>query len=139
MTLTDTGPLVAILDRSDPSHTRCTRILPNLSKPLITTMPVLTEGMHFLGRQFGWSGQEPLWQLLKSRALEIAPVEGELLARLPELMAKYQDTPMDLADASLVAVAEARGLPRIFTLDSHFYAFRLRNGRALQVLPRPGR
>ena len=135
MILTDTGPLVALLNNNDAYHTRCVQVLPSLPKPMLTTLPVLTEAMHFLGKQFGWAGQDPLWRLVKVGALEIAPVDGTVLARLPELMEKYRDVPMDLADASLVAVAEASGAQRVFTLDSHFYAYRLRNGQPLQVIP----
>ena len=135
MILTDTGALVALLNNNDAYHTRCVQVLPSLPKPMLTTLPVLTETMHFLGKQFGWRGQDPLWQLVKIGALEIAPVDGTVLARLPELMEKYRDVPMDLADASLVAVAEARALQRVFTLDSHFYAYRLQSGRSLQVIP----
>lgn len=50
-------------------------------------------------------------------------------------MDQYRDTPMDLADASLVAAAETLGLKRVFTLDRHFYAYRLLDGTALEVLP----
>jgi predicted nucleic acid-binding protein len=51
------------------------------------------------------------------------------------LMAQYRDTPMDLADASLVAVAESLRLRRVFTIDSDFYVYRLADGSALEVLP----
>lgn len=50
------------------------------------------------------------------------------------LMEKYKDTPMDLADASLVAAAESLGLTRIFTVDSDFYVYRLADGTALEVV-----
>ena len=52
-------------------------------------------------------------------------------------MAQYQDRPMDLADASLVALAEAQGYTRIFSIDSDFYIYRLADGTALEVLPGP--
>lgn len=51
------------------------------------------------------------------------------------LMKKYQDTPMDLADASLVALAEHGKMKRIFTVDSDFYIYRLSDGSALEVIP----
>lgn len=56
--------------------------------------------------------------------------------RMAALMEKYQDTSMDLADASLVAVAESRALRQIFTLDSDFRIYRLRDGSMLEVIPR---
>ena len=51
------------------------------------------------------------------------------------LMEEYQDTPMDLADASLVATAEAQGLKRIFTLDSDFYVYRMRDTESFDIIP----
>jgi len=57
------------------------------------------------------------------------------VARMRVLMQQYQDLPMDLADASLVAVAEERRLDRIFTLDSNFHVYRLAGGRTFIVIP----
>ena len=54
--------------------------------------------------------------------------------RMSELMKIYQNVPMDLADASLVAVAESRGYTRLFTLDSDFYIYRLANGAVLDII-----
>jgi len=53
------------------------------------------------------------------------------------LMEQYADRPMDLADASLIALAEAAGYTRIFSIDSDFYVYRLANGTALEVVPGP--
>jgi len=55
--------------------------------------------------------------------------------RMAALMAQYQDTPMDLADASLVVVAESRAMRRVFTTDSDFYVYRLADGSSLEVTP----
>jgi predicted nucleic acid-binding protein len=51
------------------------------------------------------------------------------------LMGKYKDRPMDLADASLVAAAEARQVNRIFTLDSDFRFYRLNDKDSFEVIP----
>ncbi len=53
MTLAYGGPLVALMDRSGPSHARCMGVLPRLSGPLLTTLLALTEAMYFLGKRFG--------------------------------------------------------------------------------------
>lgn len=50
-------------------------------------------------------------------------------------MRKYEDTPMDLADASLVATAETLGQRRIFTLDRHFYVYRMEDRASFEVIP----
>lgn len=55
--------------------------------------------------------------------------------RMKVLMEKYKDLPMDLADASLVAVAESQKIKRIFTLDSDFFVYRLYDKDAFDVIP----
>ena len=54
-------------------------------------------------------------------------------------MSQYADTPMDLADASLMVAAEALGATRIFSLDSDFYIYRTAAGGVLEVPPDPVR
>jgi uncharacterized protein len=62
-----------------------------------------------------------------------APTPDEV-RRMREMMQQYHDLPMDLADASLVAMAETRQHFRIFTFDKHFYAYRSEDGRAMEVV-----
>lgn len=135
MTLTDAGPLVALIDADEPRHEECRAVLRGLAVPLVTTWPAFTEAMYLLVRAGGSRGQEALWRLVLSRRLVIADLSGTAVARSAELMAKYADTPMDLADATLVALAEERNERRIFTLDSDFHVYRLGGRRRFEVLP----
>lgn len=126
MTLCDTGPLVALVDRDDPHHARCVAALQTLpAQPLLTTWPCLTEAMYLLWRAGGLPAQDELWGYLADRLVVLhipATTEWE---RIRTLMQQYHDAPMDLADASLVTAAERCQLRRIFTLDRHFYAYRI--------------
>jgi predicted nucleic acid-binding protein len=135
MMLTDAGPLIALIDAGERDHQRCRGALNEMQLPLVTTWPAFTEAMYLLGRAAGWSGQDALWQMLGREALAIEPLDAELTARSAALMRSYRDHPMDLADATLVAVAEARKMTTIFTLDSHFRSYGLRGGRHLEVIP----
>src|SRR5439155_8046378 len=125
MTLADAGPLIALIDRDDDDHTAFVRALPRLSSPLITSWPAFTEAMYLLGDRVGWVGQEHLWRLVLRNDLSLMPIGLESLPRIHDLMEKYRDVPMDLADASLVALAESLRLNRIFTLDSDFRIYRI--------------
>jgi uncharacterized protein len=131
--LVDTGVLIALLDRRDPNHQRCiaaAQQLPNA--PLTTTWCCLTEAMYFMGKLGGFTAQQGLWTLLLSKRILLrTPTE----TRMAELMEKFQDTPMDLADASLVALAEELGTTQIFTLDSDFHVYRTSRGEAFSCLP----
>ena len=118
MTLTDAGALVALLDADDPYHTACVRAAQRLpAGTLLTTWVCFTEAMSLLGTVGGYRYQAALWRLHATGRVilhDLTPAEAD---RMAALMAQYQDTPMDLADASLVVVAESRGLRRVFTTD----------------------
>lgn len=136
MILVDAGPLVAIIDEKDEHHERCKRALPRLHRPLVTTWPAFTEAMHLLGDRAGWSGQEPLWRILLGDDLQLAILEPLLVARSKALMDKYKDKPMDLADATLVALAEHLGESRIFTVDvEDFRMYRLHGRGYFEIVP----
>lgn len=135
MILTDAGPLIALIDRGEAAHARCAAALASLRSPMITTWPAFTEAMYLLGEAAGWPAQEALWRLVERGDLELAALESADVRRAQALMARYRDTPMDLADATLVALAEARGLRRIFTLDQHFRIYRVGTRRTLTIVP----
>ncbi len=133
--LTDTGPLVAILNKTDPDYKRCRDFAAELSKPLITTWPVLAEAMHLLYNYDGWRGQRHLLDMILDGDLIPRPLELMHVDRIRILMDKYHDAPMDFADASLVALAESLNINRIFTLDNDFRIYRLHNAHPFEVVP----
>jgi predicted nucleic acid-binding protein len=135
VTLTDAGPLVALIDADEADHERCIEALAQLSLPLLTTWPAFTEAMYLLGRTEGWHGQEPLWRLTLREDLVIAQPSAAASKRAARLMERYADRPMDLADATLVALAEERRLKRIFTLDADFHIYRLHGRQAFEIVP----
>ena len=111
MTLTDAGALVALLDADDPYHTACVAAAQRLpAGPLLTTWVCFTEAMYLLGTVGGYRYQAALWSLRTAGRVvlhDLTPAEAD---RMAALMAQYQDTPMDLADASLVVVAERHSI-----------------------------
>lgn len=134
--LCDAGPLVAIVDQSDAHHARCTDTLSRLPpRPLTTTWLCFTEAMYLLGRRGGFPSQEELWKLVGKGLVEFdnpAPGEWE---RMRHLMNEYKDLPMDVADASLVTAAERLGVKRVFTVDRHFHAYRIKGREPFVVIP----
>jgi hypothetical protein len=76
---------------------------------------VVTEAMYLLG--FSPEAQDALWRLLERDAVKILPLDAADAPRMRELMRKYRDLPMDLADAALVRVAERERISRVFTID----------------------
>lgn len=135
MTLTDAGPLVALIDADEADHTRCRNALSTLRLPLVTTWPAFTEAMYLLSRVDGSAGSTALWRLLLSGRLEVADLGQPAVERASRLMAKYADLPMDLADATIVALAEHLGERRVFTLDDDFRVYRLHGRQHFEVIP----
>ena len=136
MILTDTGPLVALINRNDPNHAACvqaTRRLP--IGPIVTTWPCLTEAMYLVFRAGGYQGQEALWTWRAAKRLILHDLTAVEIDRMMVLMDKYRDVPMDLADASVLVAAESLTLRTVFTLDSDFRIYRLANGETLDVVP----
>jgi uncharacterized protein len=115
MILVDTGPLVALIHEDDEKHQPCKDVLASLNEPLGTVWPVITEAMYLLN--FSWKAQDALWEMLATEAVRLLALDRTDVARMRELMRKYRDRPMDLADAALVRAAERERLRRIFTLD----------------------
>jgi uncharacterized protein len=115
MVLVDAGPLIALIHADDQHHRRCVAAFQQVTEPLGTVWPVLTKAMYLLS--FSWKAQEALWEMLDRGVIQLLPLAGEDMSRMRELMKKYKDLPMDLADAALVAVAEREKIRRIFTLD----------------------
>ena len=136
MTLTDSGPLAALNNRNDPYHQAALAAAAALpTGPLLTTWPCFTEAMYLLGRAAGFAGQESLWNLAIARRLILRDPSSVEVNRMAELMRKYSDLPMDLADASVVAAAEETGERRVFSFDGHFRIYILQDGSILDVVP----
>ncbi len=135
MTLTDTGPLVALINRNDPNYGACVEATQRLpAGPLVTTWPCFTEAMYLLFRAGGYPAQAELWQWLSAGRLVLHSLSAAAVRRTAALMSKCRDKPMDLADASLVAAAEQLGMRRIFTIDSDFRIYQLADGSALELV-----
>ena len=133
--LTDTGPLVALLDKDDAQHLASIAVLGSLPRgPLLTTWPCFTEAMYLLGLVGGHGYQSSLWQWRRDGRLMLLELTQAEADRMDALMVQYTNVPMDLADASLIAVAESRGHGRLFTIDSDFYIYRLADGSVLEVV-----
>jgi predicted nucleic acid-binding protein len=127
MILVDAGPLIALFDRREPRHDRCSATLKRIRVQTVTTVAVLTEAFHILGPET--RGSQRLRDLLATRALACWFFDDATLVRAFELMEQYADHPMDFADASLVVAAEVLDTTRVFTLDTRdFNAYRVRRG-----------
>ena len=132
--LVDTGPIVAVFDEDDADHETCLEVMRSIRCPLITIWPVITEAMYLLAPSP--QTQDRLWEFIVRGSLTLAEITKEDAPRMRQLMRKYGDLPMDLADAALVRVAERESLRTVFTLDrSDFRVYVPLHIRAFRLLP----
>jgi uncharacterized protein len=130
--LVDAGPLVALVDAGDQHHSRCVAALRGLREPMATVWPALTEAMYLLGDLP--KAQEALWEMIERGALELLPLGEGDVPRMRELMRKYSNRPMDLADAALIRVAEREGVRKMFTVDRRDFSVYRLHGRTRPIL-----
>jgi uncharacterized protein len=125
---------VALIHADDRHHASCREALEQIREPLATVWPVITEAMYLL--DFSSRAQDALWRLLERVAVKILPLDAGDVPRMRELMRKYHDLPMDLADAALVRAAERERISRVFTIDRRdFEVYRPRGIRRFTILP----
>lgn len=131
--LLDTGPLIAVLDARDAWHEQCAEAFPALINRCLTTEAVVAEACHLALR--GGRAAAPL-DFLISAGIPIVAIERGGHRRAAGLMARYSTLPMDYADATLVAVAEALEVATVFTLDRRgFSTYRTVGGTRFTVVP----
>lgn len=133
--IVDTGPLVAFFDRAERHHAWAVERIEQLEAPLLVCEPVLAEAMFLLAQSSRAS--DVLFQLLQNGALHIGLHIEDHVDPLRRLLQKYRDTPMSLADACIVRMAEIHDRHDVVTLDSDFTIYR-KHGKIPISLIRPG-
>ncbi len=135
----DTGFLVAILSRRDRYHKDALQCRSKVEKrPWISTWPVLTETSYLLSNHSRSSGELEVFSLVEKGALGLFDLRQDHVPRIKALMTRYRDLPMDLADASLVILAEELDNGDILSTDRRdFGAYRFKNHKPFRNLLLP--
>jgi uncharacterized protein len=130
----DTGPLVALLDATDPEHERCTELIQGSVEPRVVPVCVLVETEYLLRP---WPQVFPaLLAEFDSGKLSLLDLPVGWLLRAGELVRGYHDLPLGLVDATVIAAAEMLDEPKVATLDRrHFTVVRPAHVDALVLLP----
>lgn len=132
--IVDTGPIVAYLRAPDHYHAWARHRFEELAPPFWTCEPVLTEAAFLLSRFGGAQNVEVLLALVRRGALRVTFSLADQVGQLLELMKRYQDVPMSLADACLVRMAELRSGSVVLTLDSDFTIYRIHGRTPIPLL-----
>lgn len=117
MIIADTGFFLALANGADADHRRAREAAGRLREGLVTTWPVVTETTHLLAHRLGTEALQRFVDSARGGAFTVFSMDASHWPRLQTLMRKYADLPMDLADASLVLLAEHLGHGRILSTD----------------------
>lgn len=133
--IADTGFWVAIGSKKDQFHHIAISVAKSLPFDPITTWPVMTEACYLLQKYQGTQAAQSFLFQIEQNNIDIFQIETIHLARARRLIKKYSDLPMDLADASLVILAEELGHGRILSTDQRdFDAYRWKNHKPFENL-----
>jgi predicted nucleic acid-binding protein len=134
LAILDTGPWVALIDRSESRHTKCVQWLKNFSGRLYSTEAVLTEVLYILN--FSITAQCAALDFVLESVVEIVPSSTDSLKKTKNLMKKYADLPMDFADATIVCLATDADIQNIATFDKKdFTICKLPKKKSFTIMP----
>jgi predicted nucleic acid-binding protein len=127
ITLIDSGPLIALFDKSDKYHDRVLDFFKNYEGEFVTTWAVVTEVTHML--DFNLKVQLDFLRWIELGAIKIYEIKQSDLKSIIPMIERYTNVPMDFADSSLMFVAQKEGINSIVSIDSDFDIYRtLKNG-----------
>ena len=136
--IADSGYLLALSNPRDRFHQKCLDVSKTLDGDLITTWPVITETCYLLLKRQGVVAQANLLDMVARRLIFVWTIPDEQIKRLKELTLQYADLPMDMADGSLVILAESLGHGRILSTDQRdFRTYRWKNHHPFENLLLP--
>ena len=134
LAILDTGPWVALIDRSELRHTKCVQWLKNFSGRLYSTEAVLTEVLYILN--FSITAQCAALDFVLESVVEIVPSSTDILEKAKNLMKKYADLPMDYADATIVCLATETRIQNVITFDRKDFAiYKLPKKQSFTIMP----
>jgi len=131
-TIIDSGPLIALFDGSDKYHKVVLDFLKEYKGKLITSWAVITEVSHIL--DFNLQVQIDFLKWCELGALEIYNINQDEIANIRTMMEKYSDIPMDLADGTLMYIANKEKIKNIVSIDSDFDIYRTLKKQSLNNL-----
>lgn len=136
MILLDTSGLLAAIDESQRAHADCVRVLKSAPGPLLLSPFVLAELDYLLGRYVGGSAQAAVLEDVARGAYRLEGFGADDVARAAEVIERFADLKIGLADASLVVLAQRYGVSRILTLDvKHFAVLRIGERKRFTLVP----
>ena len=130
--IADTGVIVALLDKKDEWHEWTLKQMRVMAVPFLTCEAVITEACFLVAHLP--DGKRKVLQLVSRGVLQINFSLSNEIQAIENLMKKYADVPMDLADACLVRLCELYENSIVFTVDGDFLIYRKSGKQAIPLI-----
>ena len=131
-TIIDSGPLIALFDGSDKYHNDVLNFMKEYKGKLITSWAVITEVSHML--DFNLQVQIDFLKWCEVGGIEVYNITQDEISNIRIMMEKYIDIPMDLADGTLMYIANKENIKNIVSIDSDFDIYRTLKKQSLNNL-----
>ncbi len=131
--LLDTGVIVALLDRDEGAHRICAAAVHAAAVPLITCEAVIAESCYLL-RNFP-GAPEAILDNVVAGIFQIPFQISKEATSVKQILRKYRDRKIDLADACLISLADEFETGDILTLDKDFTIYRWGRNKPFRILP----
>lgn len=136
MILLDTSGLLAAIDGSQRHHAGCAGALAEAAPPRLLSPFVLAELDYLLATQVGAAAQVDLLDEVARGVYRLEPFGQADVAAAREVIARYADLEVGLADASIVVLAARHDVRDVLTLDlRHFRTMRTLDRKRFRLLP----
>jgi uncharacterized protein len=131
--LLDTGVIIALLDRSENFHSACAKAVQELQAPLMTCEAVIAESCYLLRHLPG--AAEAIVENVAAGVFQVPFQLSQEAAGEKQILRKYRDRKIDLADACLIRLADEFEAADILTLGKDFVIYRWGKNKPFRILP----
>jgi predicted nucleic acid-binding protein len=132
----DTSGLLSAIDASQRLHASAAAVLRRSTQPLVLSPFVLGELDYLITTRVSASAARSLLNQVAAGVYRLEPMSLDDIAAAIDVIDRYHDLALGLADASLVVLAERYGTLDLLTLDErHFRAVSGPGGRPFRILP----
>lgn len=136
MIIADTSGLLALFNRREPAHDEVRRVIESDASTLCVSPYVLAELDYLVSTRLGVDAELGVLRELAAGAYELATIDETALRECVDVIERYRDQEIGLADASLVVLAARYRTKRVLTLDHrHFDVIRPLDGGRFRLLP----
>lgn len=134
--IVDTSALLAYFDRNEPAHAAVTAVIESAEESLVVSPYIVAEVDYLVLTRHGSSAERAVLRELSSGAWELAEMSADRVVEALEIVERYADQPIGVADASNLVLARAYRTKTVVTLDRrHFSVLRFPDGSAPEILP----